>query len=132
MFDNMVTSLFVHERISTTIEKAKELRRIAEKLITLGKRNDLAARRLAAKRLKTTGKKTLQGVRHVNLALTKLFDELGPRFNDRPGGYTRIIKTGFRQGDNAKMALIELLPADKKKPAKKSKKKAEEKTAETG
>lgn len=97
MLRNMVTSLFRHERIETTDAKAKEVRRMAEKLITLGKRGDLHARRLA--------------FRHVRepLVLKKLFDDLGERFRGRPGGYTRITKIGFRRGDAAPVSIIELL-----------------------
>ncbi|MCH8884438.1 MAG: 50S ribosomal protein L17 [SAR324 cluster bacterium] len=97
---NMATSLFRHERIETTTAKAKELRPFAERLITLGKRGDLHARRLAGR---------LIADRQV---LGKLFDDIGPRFSDRPGGYTRIIKTGFRHGDGAPMALIQLVGAE--------------------
>ncbi len=93
----MATSLFRHERISTTTARAKELRPYAERLISLAKRGDLHARRLAARRI---------GDREV---LGKLFDDLGPRYNDRPGGYTRILKLGTRKGDGADMALIELV-----------------------
>lgn len=94
---NMATSLFRHGRISTTTEKAKELRPYAERLITLAKRGDLNARRMAARSIAD---------REV---LTQLFDAIGPRFAERPGGYTRILKTGHRQGDGAEMALIELV-----------------------
>ena len=94
---NMATSLFRHERIETTTAKAKELRPFAERLITLGKRGDLHARRLAGR---------LIADRQV---LGKLFDDLGPRFMERPGGYTRILKLGNRRGDAAEMALIELV-----------------------
>lgn len=94
---NMATSLFRHGRITTTTAKAKELRPFAERLITLAKRGDLHARRLVARRI---------GDREV---LGKLFDELGPRYETRPGGYTRILKLGTRQGDAAEMALIELV-----------------------
>jgi large subunit ribosomal protein L17 len=97
MLDNMVISLFKHERIKTTEPKSKELRRTAEKLITLAKRGDLHARRLAAKRVRD--KEILQ----------KLFDDIGPRYTDRNGGYTRIIKLGTRFGDGAPMATIELV-----------------------
>jgi len=93
----MATSLFRHERISTTTAKAKELRPYAERLISLAKRGDLHARRLAARRIAD---------REV---LGKLFDDLGPRYNERPGGYTRILKLGTRKGDGADMALIELV-----------------------
>ena len=94
---NMATSLFRHERIETTTAKAKELRPFAERLITLGKRGDLHARRLAGR---------LIADRQV---LGKLFDDIGPRFTERAGGYTRILKLGNRRGDAAEMALIELV-----------------------
>ncbi len=97
MFRNMVTSLLDHERIYTTVLKAKELRRWADWMITLGKRGDLHARRQA---LSTVREK---GVVH------KLFAELGPRYQNRPGGYTRIVKAGFRRGDAAPMCIIELV-----------------------
>lgn len=97
MFRNMVTSLFEHERIVTTTQKAKELRPIAEKLITLAKRDDLHARRQA-----------LSYIRSKDV-VAKLFDEIKEQFADRKGGYTRIIQTGVRQGDNASMAIIELV-----------------------
>ena len=97
MLRNMMNSLFTHEAIRTTLPKAKELRRVAEPLITLGKNPTLANRRLAFDRLRD---------RQV---VTKLFDELGPRFKARPGGYLRILKFGHRQGDAAPMALIELV-----------------------
>lgn len=99
MFRNMVTSLLEHERIVTTIPKAKEIRRWAEAMITLGKRGDLHARRQALAFIRT------KGVVH------KLFTELGPRYQVRQGGYTRIIKMGFRKGDGAPMCLIELTAA---------------------
>jgi large subunit ribosomal protein L17 len=93
----MATSLFRHGRISTTTEKAKELRPYAERLITLAKRGDLHARRRAARSIAD---------REV---LSDLFASIGPRFAERPGGYTRVLKTGHRQGDGAEMALIELV-----------------------
>lgn len=94
---NMATSLFRHERIETTTAKAKELRPYAERLITMARRGDLHSRRLAA--------------RHVadREVLGKLFTEIAPRFQERPGGYTRILKLGHRKGDAAEMALIELV-----------------------
>jgi large subunit ribosomal protein L17 len=94
---NMAASLFRHGRITTTTAKAKELRPFAERLITLAKRGDLHARRLAARKISERD------------VLGKLFDELGPRYETRPGGYTRILKLGNRQGDAAEMALIELV-----------------------
>jgi large subunit ribosomal protein L17 len=97
MLRNMATSLFVHGRIETTTAKAKELRPYAERLITLAKRGDLHARRLAAARMRDRD------------AVGKLFDEIGPRYQDRPGGYTRILKLGARKGDAAEMAMIELV-----------------------
>ena len=97
MFKNMTVSLIHHELIRTTLPKAKELRREAEPLITLAKADSLANRRLAFNRLRDRD------------AVTKLFTQLGPRFKARPGGYTRILKCGFRPGDCAPMAYIELL-----------------------
>ena len=97
MFRNMATSLFEHEIIKTTIPKAKELRRVAEPLITLAKEDSVAHRRQAFDRLRD---------REV---VTKLFNELGPRYADRPGGYLRIMKCGYRTGDKAPMAYVELV-----------------------
>jgi large subunit ribosomal protein L17 len=97
MLRNMTNSLLRHETITTTLPKAKELRRVAEPIITLGKRPSLANRRLAFNRLRDRD------------MVVKLFDELGPRFASRNGGYLRILKYGFRRGDNAPMALVELL-----------------------
>ncbi|NAZ35858.1 50S ribosomal protein L17 [Rubellimicrobium sp. CFH 75288] len=100
MFANMAGSLIEHEQIKTTLPKAKELKRVIDKLITLGKRGDLHARRLAAARLKEE--------RHV----AKLFAVLGPRYAERAGGYCRVLKAGFRYGDMAPMAIIELVDRD--------------------
>ena len=97
MFKNMAVSLFDHEIIKTTLPKAKELRRIAEPLITLSKTDNVANRRLAFNRTRNAA------------AVGKLFSELGPRYADRPGGYTRILKCGYRSGDSAPMAYIELV-----------------------
>jgi large subunit ribosomal protein L17 len=97
MLRNMTNSLFTHEVIKTTLPKAKELRRVAEPMITMAKTPTLANRRLAFDRLRDRD------------MVTKLFNDIGPRFNARPGGYTRILKYGFRQGDAAPMALIELV-----------------------
>lgn len=97
MLRNMTVSLLRHEVIKTTLPKAKELRRVAEPILTLGKNPSLANRRLAFARLRDRE------------MVTKLFDELGPRYAARNGGYSRILKFGFRKGDNAPMALIELL-----------------------
>ena len=100
MFANMAGALIEHEQIKTTLPKAKDLRRIVEKLITLGKRGDLHARRLAASDLKQ------------DAYVAKLFDVLGPRYKDRQGGYVRVLKAGFRYGDMAPMAIIELVDRD--------------------
>lgn len=97
MFRNMAASLIQHEVIRTTLPKAKELRREAEPLITLAKSDSVANRRLAFNRLRDRD------------AVTKLFNQLGPRFLKRPGGYLRILKCGYRPGDNAPMAIVELL-----------------------
>jgi large subunit ribosomal protein L17 len=97
MFRNMAVSLLRHEAIKTTLPKAKELRRVVEPLITLGKVANLSNRRLAFDRLRD---------REI---VGKLFDELGPRYAARPGGYLRILKMGFRDGDNAPMAFVELV-----------------------
>jgi large subunit ribosomal protein L17 len=100
MFANMANSLFLHEQIKTTLPKAKELRRVAEPLITMAKKPTLANRRIAFSRLRD---------RQV---VSKLFDELGPHFQSRPGGYLRILKCGFRNGDNAPMAYVQLVDRD--------------------
>ena len=97
MLRNMMNSLIEHEVIKTTLPKAKELRRVVEPMITLAKEATVANRRLAFNRLRDRD------------VVVKLFDELGPRFKARPGGYTRILKMGFRVGDNAPMALVELV-----------------------
>lgn len=97
MFRNMAASLMHHEMIKTTLPKAKELRRVAEPLITLAKQDTVANRRLAFDRIRD------------RQAVTKLFNELGPRYENRPGGYLRILKCGFRPGDNAPMAYVELV-----------------------
>jgi large subunit ribosomal protein L17 len=120
MFRNMAVSLFRHEQIRTTLPKAKELRRVAEPLITLSKDASVANRRLAFNRLRDRD------------VVGKLFDDLGPRFLERPGGYLRILKAGFRVGDRAPMAIVQLVDrptetevkekAPRKKVAKKAKK----------
>ncbi|TFZ02093.1 50S ribosomal protein L17 [Ramlibacter humi] len=97
MLRNMMNSLIEHEVIKTTVPKAKELRRVVEPMITLGKEPTLANKRLAFDRLRNRDN------------VSKLFDDLGPRYKARPGGYTRILKMGFRVGDNAPMALVELV-----------------------
>ncbi|SMR81776.1 LSU ribosomal protein L17P [Aliiroseovarius halocynthiae] len=100
MFANMAGSLIEHEQIKTTLPKAKELRPIIEKMITLAKRGDLHARRQASARLKQEA------------LVAKLFDVLGPRYQDRQGGYVRVLKAGFRYGDMAPMAIIEFVDRD--------------------
>lgn len=120
MFRNMAVSLLTHEEITTTLPKAKELRRVVEPMITLGKTATLANRRLAYSRLRDHG------------TVSKLFAELGPRYAKRNGGYLRILKSGFRKGDNAPMALVSLLdrpdlaaaPTDEKKADRKEAAKA--------
>lgn len=97
MFRNMACSLIEHEVIRTTVPKAKELRRVAEPLITLAKSDSVANRRLAFSRMRSKA------------AVGKLFSEIGPRYHERPGGYTRILKCGFRAGDAAPMAFVELV-----------------------
>lgn len=106
MFRNMAVSLFRHELIRTTVPKAKELRRVVEPLITRAKIDNLARRRLAFDRLRD---------RQV---VTKLFNEIGPRYRERPGGYMRILKAGFRLGDQAPMAIVELVDRPKLEPQK--------------
>jgi large subunit ribosomal protein L17 len=100
MFANMAAALIKHEQIKTTLPKAKELRPVVEKLVTLSRKNDLAARRLAMSRLRD------------ETQVKKLFEVIGPRYADRAGGYTRVLKAGFRHGDNAAMAFIEFVDRD--------------------
>ncbi|MCW6508805.1 50S ribosomal protein L17 [Lichenifustis flavocetrariae] len=100
MFMNMSQALIHHEQIVTTLEKAKDLRPVVEKLVTLGKRGDLHARRQAIAQL------------HDVVLVRKLFDTLGPRYKERQGGYTRVLKAGFRYGDNAALAVIEFVDRD--------------------
>ena len=100
LWANMAGSLIEHEQIKTTLPKAKELKRVIDKLITLGKRGDLHARRLAAAQLKQ------------DMYVSKLFDVLGPRYAERQGGYSRVLKAGFRYGDMAPMAIVELVERD--------------------
>jgi large subunit ribosomal protein L17 len=107
MYKNMAASLIRHETIRTTLPKAKELRRVVEPLITLAKTDGVARRRLAFDRLRD------------KQSVGKLFNELGPRFKDRPGGYLRILKIGFRAGDSAPMALVQLLDQPEKEPSAK-------------
>jgi large subunit ribosomal protein L17 len=128
MLRNMTVSLLRHEEITTTLPKAKELRRVVEPMITLGKKPSLANRRLAFDRLRDRD------------IVSKLFDDLGPRYAKRNGGYLRILKTGFRKGDNAPLALVTLMDradetaqaqgADEKKRDKKASRKTEKKETE--
>ena len=114
MFANMSQALIKHEQITTTLPKAKDLRPVVEKLVTLGKRGDLHARRQAIAQIKDVA------------LVKKLFDVLGPRYKTRNGGYTRIMKAGFRYGDNAAMAVIEFVDRDVEAKGKDSGPKAEE------
>ena len=100
MFANMVCSIIEHEQIKTTLPKAKELKRVIDKIITLGKKGDLHARRIAGSRIRQKD------------ALRKLFDVLGPRYQERNGGYSRVLMAGYRYGDMAPMAIIELVDRD--------------------
>lgn len=118
MFANMAVSLLQHEQIVTTLPKAKELRKIVEPLITLGKAGGLANRRLAIARTRDEA------------IVKKLFDVLGPRYAERQGGYTRVLKAGFRYGDNAPMALIELVDRDVTAKGKTLEEAAEARTTE--
>lgn len=104
MLRNMMNSLIEHEAIKTTLPKAKELRKVIEPMITLAKKDTLANKRLAFDRLRNRG------------SVVKLFGVLGPRYNTRPGGYTRILKMGFRVGDNAPMAFVELVDRPEEAP----------------
>ncbi len=117
MFKNMATSLLMHEIIRTTLPKAKELRRIAEPLITLGKKTTVHNQRQAFSRLRDKD------------AVSKLFGEIGPRYDSRNGGYTRILKCGFRKGDNAPMAYIELVDRPEKSEIDTAEKEIEAKPA---
>lgn len=100
LFANMAAALIKHEQIVTTLPKAKELRRVVDRLVTLAKKGDLTSRRLAVARVRDEA------------MVKKLFDTLGPRYEDRSGGYTRVLKAGFRYGDSAPMAVIELVDRD--------------------
>ena len=116
MMKNMVTSFFEHEKITTTVTRAKELRKLVDKMITLGKRGDLHARRLALR------------VINDQKVVAKLFEMIAPRYTDRPGGYTRIIRLENRQGDNAPMVIIELVE-EGFEPKQQTEKTPEEETA---
>jgi large subunit ribosomal protein L17 len=113
MFSNMAASLIRHEQIVTTLAKAKDLKRVMDKYITLAKRGDLNSRRLAASRMRDEA------------MVKKLFDVLGPRYKDRTGGYTRVLKAGYRYGDSAPVAVIELVDRDETVKGKEDKERAE-------
>src|SRR5499426_1618885 len=113
MFSNMAASLIRHEQIVTTLPKAKDLKRVMDKYITLAKRGDLNSRRIAAARMRDEA------------MVKKLFDTLGPRYKDRAGGYTRVLKAGYRHGDSAAVAVIELVDRDELVKGKDDKERAE-------
>ena len=113
MFSNMAASLVRHEQIVTTLAKAKDLKRVMDKYITLAKRGDLNSRRLAASRMRDEA------------MVKKLFDVLAPRYKDRAGGYTRVVKAGYRHGDSAPVAVIELVDRDETVKGKEDKERAE-------
>jgi large subunit ribosomal protein L17 len=113
MFSNLAASLIKHEQITTTLAKAKDLKRVMDKYITLAKRGDLNSRRLAASRMRDEA------------MVKKLFDVLGPRYKDRTGGYTRVLKAGYRYGDSAPVAVIELVDRDETVKGKEDKERAE-------
>lgn len=115
LFRNLVLALIKHERIRTTDAKAKELRRYADRMVTLGKRGDLASRRRAFAFIQSHD------------AVKRLFDEIAPRFKERPGGYTRVIKFGFRRGDAASLSIIEFTGTEAETKARKPRKKAQRK-----
>ena len=117
MFRNMANALLTHEQITTTLPKAKELRRVVEPMITIGKKPSLANRRLAYNRLRDRA------------TVSKLFAELGPRYAKRNGGYLRILKSGFRKGDNAPLALVTLMDRAEAAPASGEESKTEKKPA---
>ena len=119
LFKNMVLALIRHERITTTDPKAKELRRVADRMVTLGKQNDLAARRRAFAALQS------------HEAVQKLFDEIAPRFKERNGGYTRVIKFGHRRGDAAMLSVIEFTGQEEQTKAKKPRKRTAKKEETT-
>jgi len=106
LYRNLITALFKHERIQTTVPKAKEARSLAEKLITFAKSGDLHSRRMAARKVNEPA------------VLQKLFEEIGPRYSERPGGYTRIMRLGNRKGDNAELAILELVDGTAKPTVK--------------
>ena len=118
MFSNMAAALIRHEQIVTTLAKAKDLKRVMDKYITLAKRGDLNSRRLAASRMRDEA------------MVKKLFDTLGPRYKDRTGGYTRVLKAGYRYGDSAAVAVIELVDRDELVKGKEDRERSEAMKAE--
>jgi large subunit ribosomal protein L17 len=120
MFSNMAAALIRHEQIITTLAKAKDLKRVMDKYITLAKRGDLNSRRLAASRMRDEA------------MVKKLFETLAPRYKDRAGGYTRVLKAGYRHGDSAAVAVIELVDRDELVKGKEDKERAEAMKAEAG
>jgi large subunit ribosomal protein L17 len=120
MFSNMAASLILHEQIITTLAKAKDLKRVVDKYITLAKRGDLNSRRLAAARMRDEA------------MVKKLFDVLAPRYKDRSGGYTRVLKAGYRRGDSAPVAVIELVDRDASAKGKDDRARHEAMLAEQG
>jgi large subunit ribosomal protein L17 len=120
MFSNLAASLIRHEQIVTTLPKAKDLKRVVDKYITLAKRGDLNSRRIAASRMRDEA------------MVKKLFDILGPRYKDRAGGYTRVIKAGYRYGDSAPVAVIELVDRDESAKGKEDRERAEAKEQQAG
>ncbi len=120
LFKNLVLALIRHGRIRTTDAKAKELRRVADRMVTLGKKNDLAARRRAYAFVGS------------HEAVQKLFNEIAPRFKERNGGYTRVVKYGFRRGDAAPLSIIEFTGAEEETKAKKPRKRSAKKTEQQG
>lgn len=121
MFRNMATSLVMHDRIETTLPKAKELRRIADKLVTLGKEDTLHRRRQAMAYLFATNRQATGNAGKLT-AVHRLFTEIAPRYNERHGGYTRVVRTRKRDGDNAQLAVIEFVEGEVTKTAAKRKK----------
>jgi large subunit ribosomal protein L17 len=114
LFKNMFLALVKHGKITTTDAKAKELRRFADRMVTLGKKNDLAARRRAFAYIQS------------HQVVQKLFDEIAPRYKERPGGYTRVVKFGFRRGDAAQLSIIEFTGLEEKAPTKKPRRRRKE------
>jgi len=128
LFRNLETSLIVHEKIQTTLPKAKELRRIVEKLVTLGKKDSLHRRRVAMKYLFAINRQA-PGAQHKLTAIHRLFTELGPRYAERNGGYTRVLRSKKRDGDNAQLAVISFVEAASAEKTEKRKRRVVRKAA---